>query len=475
MQTLGIDDFGLYGIVGSVIVMFNALRSLFASSIQRYINVAKGLNDQTKVNQIFCIGVIIHIGISLIFLIAAEIGGLIMIPNLNIPPQSVTPAYWILQFSILATIVSILTVPYDALIIANERFNAYAILSIVECLLKLFIVYLLIIIPSNKVIAYSCLLFLVQLMMRFANAIYCSKSFRDEVKFHISLSKPLLKEMSSFAGWQFMGNLAFSATNAGTNILINLFGGVAANAARTIAYQVMSIVQQFTADISISFTPQMTQSFATDKQRAFSLAFLNSKVSFIISTVVALPILCITQPILQLWLGEVPPYTVEFVQVIMLYVVVRSLHAPVDALFKADGNIKFFQCTELIILLINIPASWFILKLGAPMWSVFLVMAILEFSNLLAIIILAFRQYGFPLSIYISEVLLRAILCALVLAAYCLGYEYLAFKSHSFIYTVISAIVNASATFAISSIIVFNKKEIIQICHLIPFLKKLVN
>lgn len=201
LQTLGIDDFGLYGLVGSVIVMFSSLRGLFSSSIQRYINTAKGDDSADRVNEIFNIGVKIHIFISIIFLIAVEIGGFVMIPNLNIPAGSQTAALWILQFSILSSIASIMTVPYDAVIIANERFNAYAVLSVVESVLKLGIILLLVALPFNRVVTYSCLLFLVQLLLRFANAAYCRMHFREEVKIRNVKNPKLLKEMSSFAGF----------------------------------------------------------------------------------------------------------------------------------------------------------------------------------------------------------------------------------------------------------------------------------
>lgn len=473
LQTLGFDDYGLYGVVGSVIMMFSALRGLFSSSIQRYINIAKGENSTEQINLIFNIGVKVHLLISVIFLVAAEIGGFIMIPNLNIPAGNETTALWILQFSILSAIVSIMTVPYDAIIIANERFNAYAILSIAETLLKLGVIFLLLIMPFNRVVTYAFLLFAVQLIIRSANAVYCRHSFREEVKLSNTKNHKLFKEMSTFAGWQFLGNFAWSMANAGVNFVLNIFGGVVANAARAITYQVISVIQNFTGDLSVSFTPQITQNFHHDRARSYTLAFFNSKVCAVVSLVIVYPFLCNSSEILHLWLGKVPEYTDSFVRMVMLYVVIRCVHSPIDALFKAFGNIRQYQTIELIILISNVPISWMALKFGLPLYSVFAVMAILEFINLIFIVYLARNQFGFDLMHYFKHILARVFLAASVLAACYVLYATYFHIGTSLWNLIVSVISNVLIAIMVASSIILSREEFSKLLSNLPIHHKL--
>ena len=418
LEKLGVDDFGLYGLVGSIVAIFSALRGLFSTSIQRFINVAKGKSDFDKVNRIFSIGLKIHVWIAICFALIVEIGGLIILPTLNIPSESYIAAIWILQFSILTTIVSILTVPYDALIIANEKFGVYAILSIVESILKLLIVVALSLCKYNRVIYYTGLLFVVSLLIRLANSIYCRYAFGNESKYNNVKDPTLLKEMTSFAGWQFCGNMGFALTNSGVNIVLNIFGGVAVNAARTIAYQVNNAVTQFIGDINVSFQPRCMMQYSSGDMKGFwQLFYLNSKSSFSISIIIAFPILMTTPFLLKIWLGEIPEFSVVFLRWIMIYMVIRSVHGPIDMLFKSEGKLKWYQLTELCIMVLNIPISWIALKEGAPYWFAFAVMNILEIINLFAILILSKVQVSLDLGIYIKKLLIRIIFVCIILAS----------------------------------------------------------
>ncbi len=411
LQQLGVNDFGLYGLIGSILMLFNSLRGLFASSIQRFINVEKGLGNESNVNKVFSLGVTIHIGLSVVFFIVSEIAGLILIPTLNIPVESMTAAQWVLQFSIFASVVTIMTVPYDALIIANEKFDALAVLSITESVLKLLAVLLLVFSPIVKVVAYSALIFIVSLIVRAANAIYCSHKFKDEAKFRFTKDKAYLKEMTVFAGWHFLGNTIYAVVNAGMNFVINIFGGVVVNAARNVAYQVLNAVQKFVTSVNLSFQPQSMMLYSQgNKDKYNAIMFINTKVSVAVSAILGFVVTVMSPSLLRLWLGDVPNHSIEFVQAIFLYAVIRSMHSPVDTMFKAAGKLKKYQMLETSVQILNIPFSLLLLYVGMPYYSIFISMSVVEIVNLFAVLRLAKAQLCFNTSHYTKNVMTRIFL-----------------------------------------------------------------
>ncbi len=420
LHQLGIDDFGLYGIVGSLVALFSAFRGVFSTSVQRFINVAKGDEGSAGVSEIFSIGIRLHFWISAAFILIVEVGGIILLPTLNVPPHSYSAAFWVLQFTILTAVTTIMTVPFDALIIANERFGAYSVLSVVESVLKLLIVFLLSLSDGRRVIIYSALLFVISLVMRVVFSIYCRRRFGSEARYRKVRNPRLLKEMTSFAGWQFCGNMGYALTNSGTDLVMNLFGGVIVNAARSIANQVMGGISQIVNEINVGFQPRSMILYSCGDSPAFwKLFYMNTKMAFALSLIIAFPIISTAPVLLNIWLGEVPPYSVDFVRWIMIYLVIRSFHGPIDILFKATGHIKHYQLTELCIMLFNLPFSWVALSLGAPYWSVFAIMAELELINLGAIICIASRQYGLDANRYLSRIAVRVgLICLILLPVY---------------------------------------------------------
>ncbi len=406
LEMLGVTEFGIYGLVGSIVAIFSVLRGLFASSIQRYININKGSDSGADVGKIFSIGLKIHLWISVCFFVVVEIAGWLLIPHLNIPTGNFNVAQWVLLFSVLSAVITILTVPYDALIIANERFKAYAVISLIEYVLRLGIVFLLVFSPFSRVVFYSILVFFVSLIVRAINTIYCRIKFGDDAKYRNVRDRGLFVEMTKFAGWQFFGNLGYTVTNNGVNFIINILGGVAVNAARTIAYQVMQSVQQFISDINVSFQPQSMMLFANHQKDDFlGLLILNSKTTISIAVILSFPILMLTSPILHLWLGLVPDYTVSFVQCILLYLMIRSVHGPIDLLFKCDGKLKRYQLTECLIMSANLPLTWLGLKLGLPYYSAFIIMGTVELINTVAILFIAKKQLRFDIAYYSKNVI----------------------------------------------------------------------
>ena len=405
LRNLGIDDFGLYGLVGTVIILFSSMRGLFAGSIQRFVNVAKSSNGGFSVGTIFSLGMKIHLWLALLFFLAVEAGGAILIPTLNIPPGSETAAWLVFHLSLLAAVATILTVPYEALIIANEKFNALSAIGIAEQVLKLLIVLSLVFWSGGRIVWYSVLLLAVSVAVLLMNVFYCRVSFGHDAKYRSCRNTALIKEMTTFAGWNFLGSTACTVLNAGSNFVLNVMGGVAVNAARGIAYQVQANVTQFVADLGVSFQPQSVRLYADGDMRQFySLMNWNSKVSFFICGIMSFSICSCSRPLLGWWLGIVPPWTDSFTQTILLYAMARSLHGPVDTLFKAAGVMKWYQIAECVIMLSTIVIGWMVLKAGAPYYMMFVVMAVMEIANLVVILLIARSQCGFDLGQYVGHV-----------------------------------------------------------------------
>lgn len=466
LQTLGIDDFGLYGLVGSIVVLFNSLRGLFSSSVQRFLNTEKN-SDIDVQNKIFSMGVSIHIGIAIIFFIIVEIAGFIMIPNLNLQPEKTYVAYWILQFSIFSAIVSILTVPYDALMMAKERFDAMAGFALLDSILRLGVIFLLVLSPLNKVISYSILLFGVALIIRMLNALYCKNKFRDIAKYRFTKDKPLFKEMTHFAGWNFFGNLGYSLTNQGLNFVLNMFGGVIANAARTIAYQVNENLRNFVVDISLAFIPQSMMLYKVNNIRFYNLQFFSSKASSAIFLILVFPVYLMTEPILKLWLGESPLYAVSFIHGIFCYSMVRNWHGPVDIAFKSENRMKTYQIIEISIMVLNLPISWVLLKFGAPLYSVFAVMTIVELFNLIIILILANHQIKFPILDFLRRVVIPTIITIVILAFLYLGFNYLEIEINNIVKLLSYCSVCSMVAAIIAAMVIFDNNERRKVIELI--------
>lgn len=460
LEKLGVDDFGLYGLIGSILTMFSSLRGLFSSSIQRFINIEKAHGNIDNINKIFSIGVVIHVIIALLFIIIVEVAGVIIIPTLNIASTSVSSAYSVLHLSVLATAITILTVPYDALIIANERFNAFALISILEAFLKLSVIFILDYSVCSKVVFYALLLLIVSLIVRITNAFYCRHAFKTESRFCFVKDKKLLKQMSSFAGWQFFGNLGYSLMHTGLNFLINIFGGVAVNAARTIAYQVQTAVYKLSSNINISFQPQSIMLYSQgEKKEYYKMMLINTKASFSITIIMSMVIIVMAPSILRVWLGDIPPHTTEMVQAIFAYTIIRSLHSPIDTLFKAAGKLKHYQICEFVILTLNIPLSWLALKAGYPYYSVFVIMAIIEIINLFSIIWIAKKQLGFNTGIYWRNIAPRTFLMIIACVIMFVLLNNLSYTTDSLCLLLCNCLMVLFFTTTLVFLIVFSNKE----------------
>lgn len=398
LQNLGVDDYGTYNLVGSIVAMFTSLRVVFTSATQRFLNYEKGQGDILRQSVIFKASRRLHLWMSIIFFIIVEITGILMIKyQLNIPVEKLNDAYILLQCSVASTIIMILTVPYNAVIVANEKFEAFTYISILEYSLQLGAAFLIAIIPSNKLIWYGVLILIIALIVRVINWGYCYSRF-EECRIKCKIEKSIYKEIGIFAGWNFLGNFALSIYNEGINIILNLYGGVIANAARAICQNVYRGLASISENALTAFAPQATQQYAIKEfQRFYDLIYSSTRIISSLYIIVAIPIFIHTPLVLEIWLGEIPEYTVSFVRAILLYGYTRVFHSPLDLCFKCYGDLKQYQIIEVCCLIPSLPLAYYMLKYEMDYYWVFIAMSIGNVINNIAIAILAKKKIDFKI------------------------------------------------------------------------------
>lgn len=415
LRELGVEDFGIYNVVGSVVAMFSALRSLFATSTQRFMNYEMGKGNSDRLQLVFNTGTIINVILSVVFVICVEfVGWWFFEKKINVDPSRLYAAKWVFQLSILSAVVSMMTTPYDAVLIAHERMDFYAIMAVIEGVLRLGIVFLLAWFHFDKLIFYGFLQLAVSVIIRFINAVYCKKSF-PESHYKRCWDKSLFKEMSVFAGWNFFGNMAKSLTDNGLNMILNIFGGAAVNAARGIAYQIQSATHKFLGSMLVVVNAYNTKTYASgQKEKFFDLLHFASKIYFTIQMAMTIPLAYLTRDVLQLWLGQVPDYAVVFTQLVLVHSLLRSIHYPINNMFKAIGDLKAYQITEGIILALPLFVSYFALKDGAPYASMFVIIIIFEIINFAAIVFIGRNVAGLSIRQYVWRTVIPCAICFVV-------------------------------------------------------------
>lgn len=374
LQTLGVEDYGISSVVGGVISMFTFINAAMVSSTQRYLNFELVRGDANQLRSVFSTSLQIHALIALAIIVLSETVGLWFLnEKLVIPEARMTAAMWVYQCSILSCAVSIMSTPYNAVIVAHEKMSAFAYISILDVSLKLLVVYLLVVLPFDKLIILAILNLLVQLFIRYIYTIYCHRHFLESY-FQFRFNKTLFKEMFGFAGWSFWGNLAAILYTQGLNMMLNIFFGPIVNAARGIAVQVQSAVQQFVGGFQTALNPQITKNYASNNlPQMHSLMFRSARFSFLLLFFLSLPVLMETNFILTLWLKTVPDDAVIFTQIMICISLIYTTANPCIIANQATGKVKIYQMVVGGILLLILPISYVVLKLGAPAYSVFIV------------------------------------------------------------------------------------------------------
>lgn len=365
LDVLGPVDFGIYDVVGGLVTMFSIFSGSFSFAISRFLAIELGRNNRQRVNLVFSTAINIQLFISFIILALVELIGVWFLNNkMNIPVDRLLASNWVLQCSIFSFVVNLLSLPYNALIIAHERMRAFAYISLIEVFLKLGITYFLYLRLSDGLIVYSILLFFVTICVRVVYSLYCKKYF-PECKYNWMCDKKVLKEMAAFAGWNFIGVTSGVLRDQGVNILLNLFCGTIINAARSISMQVYMGVNSLVNNFLTALNPQILKSYASgDKKYMMQLIFNGARFSYYLLLLISLPLIIETDVILSFWLRAVPPHTMIFVRLILVFALSESLSLPLITGMFATGKIRNYQLIVGGIQMLNFPLSYLLLYLG---------------------------------------------------------------------------------------------------------------
>lgn len=415
LNVLGAEDYGIYNVVAGVVTMFSFLSGAMATASQRYFSFDLGKGDSEHLKTTFSVTFQIYVLLAAIVIILAETVGLWFVNHkLVIPEERMTAANWIFQAAIVSFLLTLITTPYMASIIAHENMNVYAYVSIVEAGLKLGIVFLLKILPFDKLIIYGILLAVVALINTSIYRLYCHKHYA-ECKFRFVKDGRLFKEIVSYSGWNLFGSTASVVHNQGMTILINLFFGPLVNAARAVAAQVNVAVLSFAQNFSTALRPQIIKFYATgDKESMLKMVMYGTKIIFFLMLMICVPLYFQVPYLMQLWLKNVPDYTVLFVRLVVIDVLIDSISYPVMSVVQTKGKIKLYQGVVGGLLILNLPVSYIFLGLGFAPESVFIVAIILSVFAMIFRILITQKMVHFNLLLpFVKILLLFVVLTAL--------------------------------------------------------------
>lgn len=474
LHALGVDDFGIYNVIGGVVAMFSIVSASLSATISRFITFELGKNNIECLEKIFSSAIMIQLILSIFVIILAEsVGSWFLNSKMSIPPERLYAANWVMHFSVLTFCINLISVPYNATIVAHEKMSAFAYISIFEACCKLGIAYAISLTSIDRLIFYAMLMSLMALSIRLMYGWYCKKNFREcKISFHID--KTLFKQMFSFAGWNFIGSSSSILRDHGGNIIINLFCGTAANAARGIAIQVNGVVYHFVQNFMMALNPQITKSFASgEKEYMMTLIYQGAKLGFYMIMFLSLPILINTDFILNLWLVNYPSHTSTFIKLILIFTLSESISHPLITVMLATGNIRNYQIVVGGLQIMNLPVSYIFLRNGFPPETVFCVAIFLSQLCFFARLVLLKNMINLNVLMYLKKVYFRVFLVLILSSLIPLIIKWVYFDSAAsfmsfFILTVISIVNSCVAVLFVGC----NKAERLFIFSKLALLKE---
>lgn len=415
LEVLGVEDYGIYQVVGGVVAMFSVISSSLSNAISRFLTFEIGHGDGERLKKIFSTSITIQLVIAAIIFLLSEIAGIWFIEaKMQIPLERLDAAKWVLHCSLFTFCINLLSVPYNACIIAHERMNAFAYIGIFEAIMKLAICYLIIVSPIDRLISYALLMMLLAVIVRMIYGIYCNRQF-VESRVRVGFDKGIFKEMLGFSGWSFFNNTAFILNNQGVNMLMNVYFGVVVNAARGIAVQVENAVLQFVNNFTTAINPQITKSYASgDLESMHKLVCRGAKFSYFSMLFLALPIILEADQILNIWLVDVPEYTVLFVQLSLIMGLCDSIGNSGYTACIATGKLKKYSLVITSIAILEFPLAWVCFVFGAAPTCAYYTYIIVKIIILIARMYLMESMVGLKSSMYVRNVFLPILLTTLL-------------------------------------------------------------
>ena len=423
LNALGVDDFGINDVVGGLVSMFALLSNSLCASSSRFITIALGREDIEEQKSTFATTVNIHIILAIVVILAVETIGVWFLNNkLNIAPDRMVAAHWVLQCSVVSFVLGLLSVPYNSSIIAHERMSAFAYLTIFDAVCKLVVVASIYYYGGDKLILFSILSLIPQIIRQGIYIWYCKRNF-EECVYELKWDKKLFREMFSFSGWNFIGSTAGLMRDQGVNMVINIFTSPAVNAARAIAMRLNSLIGQFTGNFMVSLNPQITKYYAVgDLTHMHKLIYYGTRFSYYLFMFISIPVIFEIESILTVWLGEVPAHTVLFTRLVLVLSLIDIFSQTLITAQNATGNIRNYQLVVGGLYLLNLPFSYLMLKIGLIPEITLVVAIVIAIACMIARLCFLRNSIKLPVFDYVMKVVFNGLLVtvlSLILPAVC--------------------------------------------------------
>ena len=414
LRALGQEDFGTYNAVAGVILLFTSVSGVLSTAIQRFYSFSLGKKDSVSLRGIYSSSiVIISLFILVFFVVGETIGVWFVNSHLGVPPERLYAVNWLFQFSIFTFLTSLLVIPFSAAVIANERMGFFALISVLDCVLRLAVAGIVSIVSADRLIAYGGLLLVVSVLGTTAYVIYCKRSFA-ECRFERPKDKQKYRDILSFSGWNLFGTVANVLNHQGNTILVNIFFGPVVTASRAIALHISSALNTFCNSVVMALRPPMTKSYAEgNTDYLMRMFYFSSKFILYSMLLVCIPLFFEMPFLLKIWLGEVSPDMVSFSRIVIVYALVYSLHYPITTIVQASGHVKRYFTVVDGFTLLSMPVTFLFFKLGFAAYTTFVIMTIVfAIAQVLRLLILKKLVNDFSFSVYFFHFLLPAICIA---------------------------------------------------------------
>ena len=417
LDALGVKDFGLFNVVGGIILMLGFLNASMAAATQRFMSFAQGKGDLDNLKKIFKVSLLLHIIISVLLLALLELAGYILFNGvLNIVPERIEAAKVVYQFMVVSTLFTVISVPYDAVINARENMLLFAVLGIIEAVLKLLIAIYISTATGDRLIIYGLLTAVLAIFLLIIRVIYCQLKYKEcSIGIRANYEPKLMKEMTGFAGWSLMGSSTSMIAGYGQGTVMNIFFGTAVNAAQGIASQISGQLGAFSTTMLRALNPTIAKSEgAGERGRMVQAAMIGSKVSFFLLMLFVLPAMVEMPVILKLWLKEVPPFAVIFCQLLLIRNLVEQLFLTLVTSIAAVGKIRKFQVTSSILTVFPLLITYWLYSLGYPAYTIYVVFIIYSIVTAFNVLYYSNRLFDMSYSLYFKEVIIRCSLSFIV-------------------------------------------------------------
>lgn len=471
LQSLGVEDYGIYNAISGFVSMFAFLNTSMSNGIQRFYNFSLGRETYYSVKDVYNSAIRIQVLLAVVLVLLLEsIGVWYMHTKMVIPIERFKTAMIVFQLSLISLLIIVLQIPYSAAIMAYEKMDYYAYVSIFDVMAKLGVAYAIKSSSEDRLLLYGLLSMLVSVLGFFFYYIYAKTRFKDLV-FVFRVKKQLFRPMLSFSGWNVFGSFAYMLKNQGVNLLLNFFFGPIVNAARGVSSMVMSAVHGFQTNVVVAFRPQVVQSYAGGNYaRVKQLFYSLSKISFVLMSILSIPIIFEVDSILHLWLGDtIPDYSSIFTILVLVNMVISSLNTPISQVVHATGKMRNYQVGTSLAICLIIPVSWIFLKLGYDAPTVYWISLFITIINQIVCLVLLKRVFNYSYKEYLLRVIMPC--CVFLILAIITPFLITRFVGQSYVRLFVNSLVSLITSIAIAYVVMLEPSEKILVK---TFLKRII-